>query len=158
MAGQTSATVSHAKPTRLLIAADHAGFELKEKLKGLLPELPWVDLGPATADSVDYPDFAGKLARELKSDHEMGVLICGSGQGMAIAANRFSHVRAALVWNAEITQLSRAHNDANVVCFGARFIEPELAKNLLTLFLDTPFEGGRHADRVTKLFGGAEGC
>jgi ribose 5-phosphate isomerase B len=146
------------KPKRLLIASDHAGFELKEALKSACPELPWFDLGPSNADRVDYPDYAGKLARELKADHEMGVLICGSGQGMAIAANRYSHVRAALVWNEEITKLSRGHNDANVLCLGARFLKVEEAKKLLSVFLETPFEGGRHADRVTKLFGGAEGC
>lgn len=146
------------QPKRLLIASDHAGFELKEALKKARPDLPWVDLGPSNADRVDYPDFAGKLAQELKADHEVGVLVCGSGQGMAIAANRYMHVRAAVVWNEEITQLSRAHNDANVLALGARFTSTEQATKLLDVFLATPFEGGRHADRVTKLFGSPEGC
>ena len=146
------------KPARILIAADHAGFEMKEALKKARPDLPWVDLGPSTADRVDYPDFAGKLARELKADHEVGVLVCGSGQGMAIAANRYTHVRAALVWNEDIVKVSRGHNDANVMAIGSRFTDLAQATKFLDLFLSTPFEGGRHADRVTKLFGSPEGC
>lgn len=145
------------KLDRLLIASDHAGFELKEQLKALRPDLPWQDLGPTTADRVDYPDFAGKLARELKPENDYGVLVCGSGQGMAIAANRHPHVRAALVWNEEITKLSRSHNDANVLSLAARFTTSEQAKQLLDLFLTTPFEGGRHQDRVAKLTSGAKG-
>ena len=138
-------------PTRLLIAADHAGFELKEQLKNLRPNLKWVDLGPTNADRVDYPDFAKMLASQIQKPDDRGVLICGSGQGMMIAANRFPKVRAALAWIPEIAKLSRSHNDANVLCLAARFTTPELAAEMLDLFLSTDFEGGRHAGRVDKL-------
>jgi ribose 5-phosphate isomerase B len=135
----------------LLIAADHAGFELKEQLKKLRPDLPWEDLGPATADRVDYPDYAYKVASRIQGANDRGVLICGSGQGMMIGANRFKKVRAALAWIPEIAKLSRSHNDANVLCLAARFTSAEAAAEMLDIFLKTEFEGGRHQDRVTKL-------
>lgn len=140
---------------QLLIASDHAGFELKELLKKNMPEIPWVDLGPSNADRVDYPDYADRLAERLialgKESGTRGVLICGSGQGMAIRANRHRGVRAALVWNQDTTRLAREHNDANVICLGARFIAPALAKELINIFLSTGFEGGRHTGRVEKI-------
>jgi ribose 5-phosphate isomerase B len=135
----------------LLIAADHAGFELKEQLKKLRPNLPWEDLGTTSPDRVDYPDYAYKLAARITRDTDRGVLICGSGQGMMIGANRFVKVRAALAWTPEIATLSRTHNDANVLCLAARFTDAETAAKLLDIFLNTKFEGGRHQDRVTKL-------
>lgn len=135
----------------LLIAADHAGFELKEQLKRARPDLPWEDLGPATADRVDYPDYAYKVGSRIGVDAERGILICGSGQGMMIGANRFPKVRAALTWMPEIAKLARTHNDANVLCLAARFTTLEEAKEMLGIFLTTEFEGGRHADRVAKL-------
>lgn len=145
--------------SHLLIASDHAGFELKTHLRVAFPQYAWKDLGPSSADSVDYPDFAKKLGEELlknkglseKDQAPFGVLICGSGQGMAIRANRFSHVRAALCWNEEIAKLARQHNDANVLCLPGRFVDPKLAERILFAFLNTPFEGGRHQRRVDKL-------
>ena len=140
-----------AKTFPLLIASDHAGFELKESLKTARPDLPWEDLGPFNADRVDYPDFAFKVAERISADGGQGVLICGSGQGVMMAANRFAKVRAALPWTTEIAKLSRSHNDANVLCLAARFTTLTLAKDMLQVFLTTEFEGGRHADRVNKL-------
>ena len=135
----------------LLIAADHAGFELKEQLRKLRPDLPWEDLGPFNTDRVDYPDYAYKLAKRITSDADRGILICGSGQGMVIGANRFAKVRAALAWTPEIATLSRTHNDANVLCLASRFTDTETAVKMLDIFLATKFEGGRHQGRVTKL-------
>jgi ribose 5-phosphate isomerase B len=143
----------------LFIASDHAGFELKTHLRKALPQYGWKDLGPDSADSVDYPDFAKRLGEELlkaqgspeKNAVVFGVLICGSGQGMAMRANRFSHVRAALCWNEEIAKLARQHNDANVLCLPGRFVDAKLAERILVTFLNTPFDGGRHQRRVDKL-------
>lgn len=136
---------------KLLIASDHAGFELKEKLKSLLPNHDWVDLGPANSDRVDYPDFAHKLVEQVLKDKLVGVLICGSGQGMAITANRHPGIRAALAWNEDVAKVAREHNDANILCLGARFIDTDLARRLVDTFTQTPFEGGRHANRVRKI-------
>lgn len=138
--------------SKLYIASDHAGFALKEKLKDYFMNLEWVDLGPKSDDRVDYPDYASKLALAIKEDPEAkGVLVCGSGQGMAMKANKFKHIRAALCYNTEITELSRKHNDANVLCLGERLLSPDEAFDILKVFLNTSFEGGRHAERVTKI-------
>lgn len=145
----------HTTPaTRLFIASDHAGFALKERMKRDLPDIEWIDLGPGDTSRVDYPDFADRVAKKVLENLETGgrgVLICGSGQGMAMRANRYKGIRAALVWNDESTRLAREHNDANVICLGARLLKPELAEELLRLFLATPFEGGRHQGRLDKL-------
>ena len=139
----------------LFIAADHAGFELKERLKKARPDLQWDDLGPQNSDRVDYPDFGFKLATRISNsttpNESRGVLICGSGQGMMIAANRFPKVRAALAWMPEIAKLSREHNNANVLCLASRFTTDDDALKMLEVFLTTEFEGGRHASRVDKL-------
>lgn len=156
----------------LFIASDHAGFELKTHLMRVWKDevnltsatgpvsWAWKDVGPFTADRVDYPDYAKPLCRELLAIRSteidtiiksFGILICGSGQGMAMTANRIPGIRAALAWNLESAQLSRAHNDANILCLGARLIEPQLAVNLVETFLLTSFEGGRHSGRVTKI-------
>lgn len=136
----------------LWIASDHAGFELKEKLVHARPNLPWKNLGPANTNSVDYPDFADLVAKEIqKSPTERGVLICGSGQGMAIRANKYPLVRAAVIWSDETTLLSRQHNDANILCVGARFHQLDQVSHWLDLFLKTEFEGGRHLNRTNKL-------
>ena len=139
----------------LLIASDHAGFELKKIVLDVLkvPGFILKDLGPANAERVDYPDYARKLCAELLKSPEgtFGILICGSGQGMAMSANRFKGIRAALTWSTESTQLSRAHNNANIICLGARLIESTLAVKLIETFLRTPFEGGRHTGRVSKI-------
>ncbi len=147
-------SIANDRPT-LLIASDHAGFDLKSFLLKSL-HLKWRDLGPANTDRVDYPDYAQSLCKELllarKTDENgFGILICGSGQGMAMAANRFKGIRAALAWNEESTLLSRAHNNANILCLGARLIEPALAVNLVEIFLRTPFEGARHTGRIEKI-------
>ena len=135
----------------LWIASDHAGFDLKLKLITACPSLPWKDLGPSTDDRVDYPDFAKKLTEELNPDTDLGVLVCGSGQGMAIKANRVKHIRAALCWKPDIAQLSRAHNNANVLCLGSRVMNHEECVKTLEMFISTAFEGGRHQTRVNKL-------
>ena len=142
-------------PERLIaIASDHAGVGLKEILKQELQAMGCrvEDLGPQGTQSVDYPDYANKLAQWMKQNpHAKGVLICGSGVGMSIAANRHKHIRAVLAYSGLIAQMSRKHNDANVICFGERMIGMEMAKFCLKEFLNTEFEGGRHAARVEKL-------
>ncbi len=139
--------------TKILIASDHAGFDLKEKLIKKLSEIDWVDLGPENSSRVDYPDFAAKLAKKIQSgEFDQGILICGSGIGMCIAANRFNKVRAALVWNEESAQLSREHNNANVLCMGSRLIDHSLALKIVKTWLGTPFtDQDRHLKRVKKL-------
>ena len=141
-----------AKPT-LSIASDHAGFDLKEFLKKTLPsEYSVHDLGPSTNNRCDYPDFAHLLAEHISTHpNEAGILVCGSGIGMSMAANRHSGVRAAVVESEQTAKLSREHNDANVLCLGARILSPEYAKKIVELWLKTPFEGGRHKDRVEKI-------
>lgn len=137
---------------KILIASDHAGFLLKEFLKKELDKLGYqtVDFGCKSAEkSVDYPDYANKLCKKLKK--EFGILICGSGIGISIAANRFKHVRAALCHNSKIAKLSRIHNDSNVLCLGARFVKDKLAIQIVKAFLTSNFEGGRHEKRVAKL-------
>lgn len=141
----------------LLIAADHAGFELKEALKNRSSELgvTFTDLGTHTRESVDYPDYAHALARELLktgSSATLGILICGSGVGVSIAANRNPGIRAVLAENPEIARLGREHNHANVLCLGARFLSPDQALTVIRAFLTaTPESGERHVRRVQKL-------
>lgn len=140
------------KSQKLYIAADHAGFDLKQHLLQKFSELKIEDLGTGNCDRVDYPDYADRVAKKIEADPSgIGILVCGSGQGMAIRANRYSKVRAALCWNEEVAELSRAHNNANVLCIGSRFTAPALAELILKKFLNTEFEGGRHAARVDKL-------
>ncbi len=141
-------------PETIAIAADHAGYELKCALKRhLIAEgFDVLDLGTDNTEAVDYPDLAGVLAQAITDGRTArGVLLCGSGIGMSIAANRFSGVRAALVRDEETARLARRHNDANVLVLGARLIEPGVAENCLDAFLTTSFEGGRHQRRVRKL-------
>lgn len=135
----------------LWIASDHAGFDLKQLLMEANPTLPWKDLGPETDGRVDYPDFAAKLTENLNPDTDLGILVCGSGQGMAIKANRNPKIRAALCWTTQVAELARAHNNANVLCMGSRVMKHEQCLEILKTFLSTPFEGGRHQDRVNKL-------
>lgn len=139
---------------RIPIASDHAGFELKEKLKVRLAALGYEveDLGTHSPASTDYADYAHPLAREIESGAaRRGVLLCGTGLGMAYAANRHAHVRAAVAWLPEIAELARRHNDANVLALPARFVTETDAEAILDKFLATPFEGGRHAPRVAKI-------
>ena len=139
---------------RILIASDHAGFALKQKLDEALVDLGFDvdDLGTNSADSTDYADYAHPLARRV-SDGEVqrGVLMCGTGLGMSYTANRYPHVRAAVAWTPEIAKLAREHNDANVLVLPARFVDDKQAVEILKTWLDTPFEGGRHARRVEKI-------
>lgn len=151
---------------KISIACDHAGLELKNKLIHSLADINWNDCGTFSPDSVDYPDFADKVCQSLtattlkektSSDQdalsfsELGLLICGSGQGMAIRANRYKDIRAALCWNEDIARLSREHNNANILCLGARNSSPEEALKIVEIFLKTAFLKGRHAPRVEKL-------
>ena len=136
------------------IACDHAGFSMKSILKTELEKADHqvIDLGTDSEDSVDYPDFGFALASALgKNEADFGVLVCGSGIGISIAANRHPQVRAALVHDALGAKMCRLHNDANVICFGGRMIGEEVAKDCLDIFLRTDFEGGRHTRRVNKL-------
>jgi ribose 5-phosphate isomerase B len=141
-------------PDTIALAADHGGFELKRALASLLRQKGYevVDLGTDSAEAVDYPDYAEKLAEAIGSGQATrGVLMCGSGIGMAIAANRHPGIRAALVHDLETARLAREHNDANVLVLGGRLVARDLAERILETFLSTAFEGGRHARRVRKL-------
>jgi ribose 5-phosphate isomerase B len=138
----------------IAVASDHAGFDLKEILKGDLREAGYavLDLGTNSTAAVDYPDFGAAMGEAIASGKvERGVLVCGSGIGISIAANRNPKVRAVLAHDTTSARLSREHNDANVVAFGQRLIGVEVAREALKVFLSTPFEGGRHAGRVAKL-------
>jgi len=134
------------------IASDHAGFPLKQFVISHFSDYQWKDAGCYALESVDYPDFAHAVATCI-SEHpeEKGILICGSGNGMQMAANKHPHVRAALCWNKDIAALARAHNDANILALPARFISNEEAIEIITAFFETSFEGGRHAKRVEKI-------
>ena len=134
------------------IASDHAGFELKQYLISHFNNFQWKDEGCYSSESVDYPDFAHKVAGFIdKNPTEKGILICGSGNGMQMTANKYSHVRAALCWSKEISALARAHNNANILVLPARFISEAEAIEIADTFFETPFEGGRHEIRVEKI-------
>ncbi len=147
---------------KFILGADHAGFPLKEAVAKYLKEqgVPHEDIGCYSTDRVDYPNIAFTLAHQMKDGaFTRGVLCCGSGIGVSMAANRFPHVRAVVAHDLYTAQMSRRHNDANVLCMGARFIAPELACEILKTWMETPFEGGRHQERVnmmedTKLLNG----
>ena len=136
---------------KVIITSDHAGFELKEFLKNQRPNIDWIDVGPNTNSRVDYPDYADKAVAEFQKLKAPAVFVCGSGQGMAMRANRHKGVRAALIWDTVTAKLARQHNDANVLCIGGRLLPFGLTLEILDVFLSTPFEGGRHADRVQKI-------
>jgi len=139
---------------KIAIGADHAGFELKEKLKAWLQQNSFEirDFGTYNAESSDYPDFAHPVAEAVeKKQFDLGLLVCGSANGVAITANKHQGIRAAVCWNEELALLSRQHNDANILCLAARFIAPELAEKILDRFLTASFEGGRHDRRVKKM-------
>ena len=137
------------------VASDHAGFELKNRLPELLPQVDWQDLGPHNGDSVDYPDYAIKVAQAVADDENpnaLGLLICGSGIGMSIAANKIAGVRAAVAESPLAAQLAREHNHANVLCIGARLNTPEQAAAIIRAWLEaTPSESARHQLRIEKL-------
>lgn len=138
---------------RIVIGADHAGFELKTELINYLQQNGWEvsDKGTYSADSVDYPDFAHPVASTVETEKIPGILICGSANGVCITANKHQGVRAALCWTPEIAKLARLHNDANIVCIPARFLDTATAVAIVNEFLSTEFEGGRHQNRVNKI-------
>ncbi len=139
---------------KIALGGDHAGFEYKSKLITFLTNQGHEvkDFGPFSAESCDYPDFVHPVASAIESGlFDKGILICGSGNGIAITANKHQGVRAALAWQQEIAQLARSHNDANILCMPARFIEYPLAEKITETFLTTVFEGGRHQNRVNKI-------
>jgi len=136
----------------IAIACDHAGPALKNAIKKAFPAVTWLDLGTDGTESVDYPDFAGKLAAAIKDGQaSKGVLICGTGIGISIAANRHAHIRCGLVHDVTGARLTRQHNDANVLALGARMIGEQVAIDCVDAFLSTAYEGGRHQKRVDKL-------
>ena len=136
------------------IASDHAGFKLKENIKDYLIDNNFsvFDIGPYDDRSVDYPDYAKKLAKRIKAKKsDIGILVCGSGTGMAISANKIKDIRAAVCYNPKSTRLSRQHNNANIIALGSRLTKKSLSLKLVDLFLKTKFEGGRHLKRIKKL-------
>ncbi|RYY97629.1 MAG: ribose 5-phosphate isomerase B [Chitinophagaceae bacterium] len=136
------------------VGADHAGFEYKQRLVAFLQEkgLQVTDFGTSSPDSVDYPDFAHPVASAVESGAAgLGILVCGSANGVAITANKHAGVRAAIAWQDELASLARQHNNANVLCIPARFVDFDTARSMTGLFLETPFEGGRHQNRVDKM-------
>ncbi|HEY0897738.1 MAG TPA: ribose 5-phosphate isomerase B [Sphingobacteriaceae bacterium] len=137
---------------RIAIGADHAGFEYKELLKSFLEDHEIKDFGTYSLDSVDYPDFAHPVADAVESkEFDLGILVCGSANGVAITANKHQGIRAAICWTDELAKLARQHNDANIVCIPARFVTEEVAKDITRSFIETDFEGGRHNNRVNKI-------
>lgn len=136
------------------IGCDHAGFELKELLKAYLIEEGYEikDFGTYSTESIDYPDFGHAVAEEIESQEgELGIVICGSGNGINMTVNKHQGIRSALCWNKEIAELARLHNDANIIALPARFISFNEAKEMVYVFLNTQFEGGRHQRRVNKI-------
>ena len=139
---------------KIFISSDHAGFKLKEAIKNYLKtrNINFFDLGPSNDRSVDYPDYAHKVARRVKlSKNNVGILVCGSGTGMNIAANKHKNVRAAQCFNIKSTKLSRLHNNANIITLGSRLITKKNALKFVSVFLNTKFDGGRHLRRVKKI-------
>ena len=139
---------------KIFISSDHAGFKLKETIKDYLrnKKLKIEDLGPKDDSSVDYPDYAHKVAKRVKlNKSNVGILVCGSGTGMNIAANRHKNIRAAQCFNIKSTKLSRLHNDANIITLGSRLVTKKNALKFVSVFLNTKFEGGRHSRRVKKI-------
>ena len=136
------------------LASDHAGFELKEFVKSILDKkkIAYKDFGTYSMDSVDYPDYAHKLASAVQAGEvESGIAVCGTGNGMAIALNRHKGIRAALCWEEEIAQMARAHNDTNILVLPGRYIPEAEAKLCVDAFFEVPFEGGRHQNRIEKI-------
>ena len=139
---------------KIFISSDHAGYKLKEEIKLHLSKkkLSFVDMGPHNNNRVDYPDFAHKVAKKVKTKKDnVGILVCGSGMGMNIAANRHKNIRAAQCFNLKSTKLSRLHNDANIITLGSRLLSKKLAIDCVSAFLKTKFEGGRHLKRIKKI-------
>ena len=139
---------------KVCIASDHAGFRLKENIKDFLinKNISIIDLGPINENSVDYPDYAKKVSNRVNmKKSQVGILVCGSGTGMAISANKTKKIRAAVCYNLKSTRLSRQHNNANIIAIGSRLTKKSVALKLVSAFLETEFEGGRHLRRVKKI-------
>ncbi len=137
---------------KIAIGADHAGFDYKQGIIDALTANEIKDFGTYSSASVDYPDFAHPVASGVeRGDFDFGILICGSGNGVAMTANKHQGIRAAICWNEELAERARSHNDANILCIPARYISPEEAKKIVEVFFSTEFEGGRHANRVDKI-------
>ena len=139
---------------KIFISSDHAGYKLKEVIKKhlLKKNIFFKDMGPYSDDRVDYPDFAHKVARRVKTNKDnVGILVCGSGMGMNIAANKHKNIRAAQCFNLKSTKLSRLHNDANIITLGSRLLTKKSALSCVNVFLNTKFEGGRHLKRIKKI-------
>ena len=138
---------------KLYIASDHAGVELKDFLlkQSVFSNYEVTDLGPNSSDSVDYPDYAHPLAESVVANQGLGILICGSGNGVCMTANKHKDIRAGLAWTEEIAILTKQHNNANVLCIPARFVSQEKALSIIEAYLETKFEGGRHQRRVEKI-------
>lgn len=143
------------KDTNIIpIASDHAGYDAKEHVKKVLEDLNYtpVDYGTHSSDSVDYPDYASEVSSLINmGEYDLGILICGSGQGMCMTANKFDNIRAALVWNTDIAELSKAHNNANILCLPGKFLSENELENIVKNWLGAEFEGGRHGRRVEKI-------
>lgn len=142
------------KTTTIALGCDHAGFDYKEVIKKQLEAAGYtvLDFGTHSSDSVDYPDFVHPVANSIESNEStLGLLFCGSANGVAITANKHQQIRAAIAWREDVAKLARQHNDANILCIPARFVSVEDATSFITAFLSTPFEGGRHATRVGKI-------
>ncbi len=139
---------------RIAVGCDHAGFDYKEEIKKMLSEAGFSvkDFGTFSKDSVDYPDFVHPLAYSIENnENDLGVLVCGSANGVAITANKHQKIRAAIAWENNVAALARQHNDANVICIPARFVSVDEAKLFVETFINTSFEAGRHATRVNKI-------
>lgn len=138
----------------IAIGCDHAGYKYKEEISGILKRKGYNinDFGCFSEESVDYPDYAHQVANEVSDkENTIGILICGSGNGVCMTANKHEKIRAALCWTAEIAKLARQHNNANIICIPARFIDLNTAENIVNMFINTSFEGGRHQKRVDKI-------
>ncbi|MFT6783979.1 MAG: ribose 5-phosphate isomerase B [Saprospiraceae bacterium] len=139
---------------KIAIGGDHAGFSYKQQIIAYLEgkAIEVKDFGPYSDASVDYPDFVHPVANSVENDeYDLGILICGSGNGVAMTANKHQNIRAALCWNADLAQLSRQHNNANIICIPERFVEYKTAQEMVEQFISTEFEGGRHENRVNKI-------
>jgi len=136
------------------IASDHAGYEAKEIVKKVLAErdVTTLDYGANSEDSVDYPEFASLVAQTVNNgEHDLGILICGSGQGMCMTANKYPKIRAALVWNEQMAELARQHNNSNILCLPGKFLNEQELRKIVNSWLDSSFEGGRHQRRIDKI-------
>ena len=142
---------------KIIIASDHAGFAAKQEIiEHFKGRFDFVDLGPHSEERCDYPDFSDKVVLQWRKEkaagvEAFGVLVCGSGQGMAMRANKYPDIRAALCWNEDSAKLARQHNDANILCFGGRLLPLDTIYKIFEIFMAMPFEGGRHSDRVKKI-------